>query len=42
MFNENSFTVQFYLRKIREDGMDFELVPNLFNLREVISEILNR
>ena len=39
MFNKDSFTVQFYLKKI-EEGMKPSAVPNLFNLREVINEIL--
>ena len=38
-FNENSYLVQFYVKKINE-GLPREDVPNLFNLREVISEIL--
>jgi len=40
-FNENSALVQLYVKKIREGTMQKEDVPNLFNLREVVFEILD-
>lgn len=40
-FNENSALVQLYVKRIREGKCDREDVPNLFNLREVVFEILD-
>ena len=41
MFNENSFLVQLYVKKINEDGFELEDVPPLFNLREIVESIIN-
>jgi hypothetical protein len=40
VFTRESFSVQFWLKRIREGKATREDVPSLFNLREVISEIL--
>ena len=40
-FTRDSFSVQFWLKQIREGKYDREDVPNLFNLREVVFEILD-
>lgn len=40
MFNENSFLVQLYVKKINEDGFKLEDVPNLFNLKDVVESII--
>lgn len=39
VFTRDSFSVQFWLKQIR-GGRDREDVPALFNLREVVFEIL--
>lgn len=39
-FNENSYLVQFYVKKINE-GLPREDVPNLFNLRDVVYSIID-
>jgi len=41
VFTRESFSVQFWLKRIREGKCDREDVPNLFNLREVVFEILD-
>lgn len=40
MFNKDSFLVQLYVKKIREDGFRLEDVPNLFNLKDVVESII--
>lgn len=40
IFTRDSFSVQFQLKRIN-DGASRETVPNLFNLREVVFEILD-
>lgn len=40
-FNENSALVQLYVKRIREGNTTREDVPNLFNLREVVFEVLD-
>jgi hypothetical protein len=41
MFNENSVIVQTWVRKIREGAVTLENVPALFNLRDVVSSVLD-
>ncbi|WP_281417339.1 hypothetical protein [Clostridium mobile] len=41
MFNANSYLVKIYVRKIKEEGLTFEVVPSLFNLKEVVTEVVN-
>lgn len=38
-FTENSFLVRLYVRKVKE-GLSEDEVPNLFNLKEVVTEVL--
>ena len=40
-FNENSTLVQFNIKRIREEIMEKEDVPNLFNLRDVVYSIID-
>lgn len=40
IFNKDSFLVQLYVKKIREDGFRLEDVPNLFNLKDVVESII--
>ena len=40
-FTRDSFSVQFWLKRIRKGNATREDVPNLFNLREVVFEILD-
>ncbi len=40
MFNKNSGLVQIWLRLIASKRYTFADVPNLFNLREIIAELL--
>ena len=39
VFNEKSFSVQFWLKQLKE-GKTIEDVPKLFNLREVVQGVL--
>ena len=41
MFNENSITVQAWVRKIKEGAVTFDDVPSLLNLRDVVRDILD-
>lgn len=41
IFNEDSYLVQLYVKKIKEDGFRLEDVPNLFNLREIVESVIN-
>lgn len=41
MFAKNWNIVQLYVRKIRDGEMTIDDVPNLFNLREVVAEVLD-
>lgn len=41
MFTKNWNIVQLYVRKIRDGEMTIDDVPNLFNLREVVVEVLD-
>lgn len=41
MFNENSGLVQVWVRLIKQGLYTINNVPNLSNLREVVSSILN-
>lgn len=41
VFTRESFSVQFWLKRIREGNATREDVPNLFNLREVVFEVLD-
>lgn len=41
MFTKNWNIVQLYVRKIRDGEITIDDVPNLFNLREVVAEVLN-
>lgn len=42
MFNENSSVVNIYVRNIKEGKIKKEQVPDLFNLKEVIYNILDK
>jgi hypothetical protein len=42
MFNENSSVVNIYVRNINEGKITKEQVPDLFNLKEVIYNILDK
>lgn len=41
MFNANSFTVRFYANKVNVGELTLEQVPNLFNLIEEITKLVN-
>ena len=41
MFNENSGLVQVWVRLIKQGLYTINNIPNLSNLREVVSSILN-
>lgn len=41
MFNENSGLVQVWVRLIRSGVYTIDNIPNLSNLKEVVSNILN-
>ena len=41
MFTKNWNIVQLYVRKIRDGEITIDDVPNLFNLREVVAEVLD-
>lgn len=41
MFNENSITVQAWVRKINQGAVTYDDVPALFNLRDVVSIVLD-
>ena len=41
MFNENSITVQAWVRKIKQGAVTFDDVPSLSNLRDVVGSILD-
>lgn len=41
MFNENSGLVKTWVNLIRQGAYKFEQIPNLFNLRAVVREIIN-
>lgn len=40
-FTQESFLVQFWARKVREGAVARESVPKLFNLQEVVFEVLD-
>ena len=40
IFNKDSFLVQLYVKKIKEDGFRLEDVPNLFNLKEIVQSVI--
>ena len=40
-FTENSYLVQLYVMNIRKNVITKEDVPDLFNLREVVFEVLD-
>ena len=41
MFNENSALVKIWVRYVEDGKITKEDVPNLFNLREIICQILD-
>ena len=41
VFTRESFSVQFWLKRIREGNATREDVPNLFNLRDVVYSIID-
>ena len=41
VFTRESFSVQFWLKRIREGNATREDVPPLFNLQEVVWEVLD-
>ncbi len=41
LFTRDSFSVQFWLKRIREGNATREDVPNLFNLRDVVYSIID-
>lgn len=41
MFNESSAIVKIWVRNVKEGNYTREQVPNLFNLREVVYEVLD-
>ena len=40
MFNQNSFLVKLWARKINEGEVTLDNVPQLFNLKEVVEELI--
>ncbi len=42
VYTEESYTVQFYIRKIADGTSTREDVPKIFNLQEVVYSILDR
>ena len=40
MFNENSVIVKTWVKQVKEGKCTLDDVPNLFNLREVVSKII--
>lgn len=41
MFNENSALVQIWVRLIKQGTYTTNNIPNLFNLKEIVLQILN-
>jgi hypothetical protein len=41
VFTRDSFSVQFWLKRIREGNATREDVPSLFNLRDVVYSIID-
>ena len=41
VYAKDSFTVQFYIKKIEDSTITRESVPKLFNLQEVVYSILD-
>lgn len=41
VFTEDSQIVKNYVYLIEKNEMNFEQVPNLFNLREVVGNVIN-
>lgn len=41
VFTRDSFSVQFWLKRIREGNVTREDVPSLFNLRDVVYSIID-
>lgn len=40
MFNENSYLVKLYVRKIQEGIMTIDDVPTLYNLKDVVMTLI--
>ena len=41
VFTRDSFSVQFWVKRVNEGNATRDEVPNLFNLREIVLEVLD-
>ena len=41
VFTRDSFSVQFWIKRINDGKATREEVPSLFNLKEVVTEVIN-
>lgn len=41
VFTRDSFSVRFWVKRINDGKATIEEVPSLFNLREVVTEVIN-